>query len=308
MKKPLYVDINIKRLDDFVSHHTKIQKDLDDGTPVFASVEFSINGACNRRCAFCPRFNENDYPNLYKSLDINVFKNIIIDLKNIEYRGRLSFSGFCEPLLTKNLNHYIEIIKESLPESPIEIVSNGDPLTGKNGKKKLQDLFLSGLSNIRVSLYDGPEQRPYFEKLKKELGLSNDQFILRNRYLKPDKSYRMTISNRAGSVNLSNDVFELKALKTSLKQPCHYPFYKVLIDYDGALLMCSNDWKKERIMGNVHDESIIKIWKNDFFNKTRKSLSNCDRSHSPCNVCDVEGTMNGKTAFDKWNEFFTTKS
>ena len=49
------------------------------------------------------------------------------------------------------------------------MVSNGDPLTGKNGADKLEKLFKSGLSNIRISLYDGPEQRPYFLELKKKI-------------------------------------------------------------------------------------------------------------------------------------------
>lgn len=198
-------------------------------------------------------------------------------------------------------------MKKNLPESPIEIVSNGDPLIRKNGKDRLQELFTSGLTNIRISLYDGPEQRPYFENLKKVLNLSDEQYIFRDRFLKPDKSYGMTISNRAGSVNLKNEVFELKPLFQPLKQPCYYPFYKVLIDYDGALLMCSNDWKKEKVMGNIKNNSIVDIWRNEIFNNTRKKLSNCDRSEAPCNVCDVEGTMNGKTAFDKWNAFFSAK-
>ena len=25
-----------------------------------------------------------------------------------------------------------------------------------------------------------------------------------------------------------------------------------------------------------------------------------DRNHKPCNVCDVNGTLNGKKSFDKW--------
>jgi len=307
MKDPLHIDINIKRLDDFVTKHSEIQEDLEDGTPVFASVEFSINGACNRRCTFCPRVDEDGYPNIYNSLDIKVFEKNLIDLKKINYKGRFSFSGFSEPLLTKNLHEYISLMKTNLPNSPVEIVSNGDPLTRRNGAKRLNELFENGLTNIRISLYDGPEQRPYFENLKKELNLNDEQFILRNRYLKPDKSYGMTISNRAGSVNLKNEIFELKPLNEPLKQPCYYPFYKVLIDYNGDLLMCSNDWKKERVMGNICSESIVKIWKNEIFNNTRKLLAACDRSHAPCNVCDVEGTLNGKSAFDKWNVFFSSK-
>ena len=276
MKDPLHIDINIKRLDDFVTKHSQIQEDLEDGTPVFASVEFSINGACNRRCTFCPRVDEDGYPNIYNSLDIKVFEKNLIDLKKINYKGRFSFSGFSEPLLTKNLHEYISLMKTNLPNSPVEIVSNGDPLTRRNGAKKLN--------------------------------LNDTQFILRNRYLKPDKSYGITISNRAGSVNLTNEVFELKPLEEPLNQPCYYPFYKVLIDYNGDLLMCSNDWKKERVMGNICSESIVTIWKNKIFNNTRKRLAVCDRSHAPCNVCDVEGTMNGKSAFEKWDAFFSSKT
>ena len=65
MKDPLHIDINIKRLEDFVTTHSNIQEALEDGTPVFASVEFSINGACNRRCNFCPRVDDDGYPNIY---------------------------------------------------------------------------------------------------------------------------------------------------------------------------------------------------------------------------------------------------
>ena len=305
MKKPLFVDINIKRLGDFVDNHQKIQKDLDDGSPVFSSVEFSINGACNRRCHFCPRVVKEDYPNIYKSLEMECYSALINDLQKIEYKGRISFSGFCEPLLTKNLHEYIAIARSRISDITIEVVSNGDPLLGKNGKNKLKNLFESGLNNIRISLYDGPEQRPYFEKMKKNLELNDGQFIIRNRYLKPDKSYGMTISNRAGSVNLKNEVFELKPLSEPLKQPCYDPFYKVLIDYDGSVLMCSNDWKKERIMGNIFQDSLINIWTNNLFLQTRKKLINCDRNHRPCNVCDVEGILNGKSAFDKWNSFIS---
>ena len=32
-----------------------------------------------------------------------------------------------------------------------------------------------------------------------------------------------------------------------------------------------------------------------------------DRCHSPCNVCDVNGTLNGKKSFDKWKNHFTRK-
>ena len=54
-KKQLFTDINIKRIDDFLDTHLKDEINLPTGVPTFSSIEISINGACNRRCFFCPR-------------------------------------------------------------------------------------------------------------------------------------------------------------------------------------------------------------------------------------------------------------
>mgnify|MGYP001166725513 FL=1 len=304
-KKNLFIDRNISRVGDFVDDHVTKTKNLKDNIPPFSSVEFSINGACNRRCVFCPRVNEADYPNILNNLDMNAFKNLIKDLVSINYAGRFSFTGFCEPLLTKNLHEYIFEIKSNLPKSIVEIVSNGDVLEKKTGQKVLKNLFGAGLDRIRVSLYDGPHQIPVMKKIRSESKLSEDQFMIRERFLGSEKSHGITISNRAGSINYKTDHFELKALEEPLKQPCYYPFYKVLIDHDGAVLMCSNDWKKEKIYGNILKDSLLTIWSNNKFNDIRKKLSCGNRNYKPCSVCDVNGTLNGQKSFDRWLEYFS---
>ena len=309
-KKQLYEDINIKRLDNFLDNHLNKEKVLSNGFPTYSSIEFSINGACNRRCFFCPRVDEKNYPNILNSFPIENFKKIIIKLKKENYDGRISFSGFCEPLLSKNLNEYISIARKELPKIIIEIVTNGDPLLAKNGKSRLKELYKSGLNNCRVSLYDGPHQIKQMENIKKDLNLSDDEFIVRKRYLGPEESFGLTISNRAGSVNLKNDHFELKPLTEPIKSPCYYPFYKMLIDHDGDVLICSNDWKKEAVVGNVIKDktTLTEIWANEKFVYLRKQLMKSDRCHSPCNVCDVNGTLNGKKSFDKWKNHFTRET
>ena len=300
MKKKLFTDINIKRIDDFLEKHLETAKNLRDGVPPFSSVEISINGACNRRCFFCPRVDKEGYPNILSSLNMKVFDELISDLDSIKYQGRIAFSGFCEPLLSKNLDKYILKIKKKLTKTTVEVVSNGDPLLAKNGKERLTNLYKAGMDTIKISLYDGPHQIELFDNIKKDLNLSEEQYIVRKRYLGPDESFGITISNRAGSVILKNEEFELKALEEPLKQPCYYPFYKVLIDHDGEVLMCSNDWKKEKSMGNLSKDSLLTIWSNKKFVDLRKKLINSDRSHKPCNVCDVNGILNGKKSFEKW--------
>ena len=304
MKTRLFTDKNIARIGNFVDDHVSSVSNLENDIPPFSSVEFSINGACNRRCHFCPRVNEKEYPNILENLDMEAFKNLIKDLVKINYTGRFSFTGFCEPLLTKNLHEYISEIKMHLPKTTVEIVTNGDVLLSKNGEQILKTLFDSGLDTIRISLYDGPHQIKVFKKLKDKLSLNDKQFFIRERFLGLDQSFGLTISNRAGSVNLKTDHFELKPLSEPLARPCYYPFYKVLIDHDGTVLMCSNDWKKEKPLGNILTESLLKIWSNSEFIKVRKKLYKKDRCHKPCNVCDVDGTLNGKKSFERWEKYF----
>lgn len=300
MKKILYTDINIKRTGDHIDNFLKQNKTLASGQPLFFHIEFSINGTCNRRCFFCPRVDPEKYPNISKSLDMDVFKKMLSDLASVKFNGRMSFSGFGEPLLTKNLVQYVSLIKKNLNNIYIEITTNGDVLLSKNGPKRLKELFDNGLTNVKVSLYDGPEQIEPMENIKKDLNLTDDQFIIRKRYLGPDESFGLTISNRAGSVEIKNDVFEVKALKEPLKQPCYFPFYKMMIDYNGDVLICSNDWKKEAPVGNIANQSILDIWISEKFLKIREKLSKSDRNYKPCKTCDVNGTLNAKNAFKNW--------
>ena len=302
MKKILYTDVNIKRTGDHIDNFIKQNKILPSGQPLFFHIEFSINGTCNRRCFFCPRVDPKKYPNISTSLDIEVFKRMLDDLSEVGFNGRMSFSGFGEPLLTKNLVEYITLIKKKLKNIYIEVTTNGDVLLSKNGPKRLKELFDHGLTNIKVSLYDGPDQIQPMEKIKKDLNLTDDEFIIRKRYLGPDESFGLTISNRAGSIDLKNDAFEVTPLKEPLKQPCYFPFYKMMIDYNGDVLICSNDWKKDAPVGNISNESILDIWVSKKFINIRKKLSKSDRNYKPCQTCDVNGTLNAESAFKSWQK------
>jgi hypothetical protein len=48
-------------------------------------------------------------------------------------------------------------------------------------------------------------------------------------------------------------------------------------------------------LGNLKKEKLIDIWFKDKSIKIRNILVNSNRNFSPCNVCDVDGTLMGKT-------------
>ena len=55
MKNPIFLDKNIQRVENFVQKYYSKKRTLKNGYPVFSSIEISLNGACNRRCEFCPK-------------------------------------------------------------------------------------------------------------------------------------------------------------------------------------------------------------------------------------------------------------
>lgn len=295
-----FTDPNIARIDGFLEKQAKSISHYC-GIPVFASLEISINGACTRRCSFCPRVEVKEYPNILKSLEVDIYKRLINSLAENSFKGRLSFSGFCEPLLTRNICEYIEIARHQLKENEIEIVTNADllPRDQDQFNQYVDRLFESGLTMLRISVYDGIKSMTELTRLKEGCPWDK-QIMLRRRYMDDSGNIGITISNRAGSVKVEG-LTEGEGSELPLNAPCYYPFYKMLIDYNGDTLICSNDWKKKRVVGNVHNTDIYDIWISKEFEAARMQLSKCSRNFEPCNACDVEGTLNGLSYFEAWN-------
>ena len=272
--------------------------------PPFASLEFSINALCNRRCKFCPRVDEKIFKNENKHLSFSAFKKLIDELSNNDYSGRISFSGFCEPLMTKNLEEYIQYGREECPDMTIELVTNGDLLD----ESRVVSLFSAGLNNIRISLYDGPEQILKFNSIAQKMGYDEKKVILRERYLTAEESFGLTISNRGGSLILKDGPLDIKPLENPLSQPCYYPFYKMLVEYDGNVLICSNDWLKWLIVGNINKDNIFDIWDSEKFTLLRKKMITSDRHILPCRYCDVNGLYNGEYHFEAWKQYYSRQN
>ena len=51
-----------------------------------------------------------------------------------------------------------------------------------------------------------------------------------------------------------------------------------------------------------NNSSIIEIWTSELSRRTRNALIKGDRNFSPCDVCDVKGSLIGKTHADAWSK------
>ena len=289
-----FLDKNIKRKSKIVSD--TLQFAQDSKIPLPSVVEISDSGTCNRTCIFCPR-SDSEWINKFDKKEFittELHEKICKELSEYSYKGIVVYSGFNEPLLNKKCYENIARTRKYLPEAQIELITNGDVLNLKNIKK----LFDSGLSTLLISVYDGPEDMKKFQKMCEDASLNDKQYVIRNRYLPPEKDFGITISNRGGLMN--NAGHSIKSLKESIKEPCYYPSYNFFIDYNGDVLMCSHDWGKKNILGNLNKESIMNIWLSENAKNSRLNLTNSDRNFSPCNVCDVKGSLIGESHAKAW--------
>ncbi len=288
-----FIDPSTKRKDTIVKD--KLQ--YFEGFPVFSIIEFNIYGNCNRDCSFCPVSNPLVYEKKHEGISTELFNKILDDLVQIDYKGKILFSAFSEPLLHKKLENLLLSAKTKLPQSRLEIVTNGDLLS----TKKLKSIFDAGLDSISISMYDGKHQIEHFNNMMETCGLDNTQVILRRRYFE-DGNYGITISNRSGLINSNEfrDENENAISELPLKNKCYYPFYMILIDYNGDVLLCPHDWSKKFKFANLATQNLWDTWKNKTINGIRKKLASSNRNFNPCNRCDVLGTVIGKESFDGW--------
>ena len=290
-----YFDKNIPRKSKIIKQTLSFIKNTN--IPLPSLVEICDSGTCNRKCSFCPRSDPN-YKDIKEFMSADLHQSICRQLSEYEYEGMLIYSGFNEPLLNKQIYHNINVARSYLPNSYIELVTNGDVLN----KKRLQKLFESGLSTIHISVYDGKEAEEKFIKLCNSAGLEEKQFLIKNRYLPPEQDFGLTLSNRGGM--LENAEHSVKSLSKSLTRPCYLPSYTFFVDYNGDVLMCSHDWGKKNILGNLNNKSFYDIWTSQLSTMSRAALKRGNRNFSPCDVCDVYGTLIGKDHAEAWGKHY----
>tara|TARA_B100000941_G_C28488984_1_gene546718 strand:- start:932 stop:1810 length:879 start_codon:yes stop_codon:yes gene_type:complete len=286
-------------LTEAINKNTSRKKPILDRNPQFFQnvpipswIELSLIDVCNRSCSFCPKFDDQIAPNTYQKMEMPLINKLVADLKKINFNGAFCLCGYGEPMLHKDLINIINTLGEI---GGVELITNGDLIN----EEKISNLFNSKLSQVLISMYDGPEQRIKFEKIMKSADIPNNFVTLRERW-HTDQNYGLgDISNRGGTLKVDIDEETKKLNKT---KKCFYTAYQTTIDWDGNLYICPNDWNRKISMGNLMQTDFFEIWKGKFLSKYRKELLNGKRSLSPCNVCNVDGTVYGIKHFDAWKK------
>ena len=283
------IKINLERRTVIVDDQLVSYKNV----PIPSWIELSIIDVCNRSCSFCPKSNDAVAPNTYQQMSLKLIDNLCSNLAEMKFKGSVTLCGYGEPMLHKEV---YEIARRLAEVSFVEIVTNGDTLKAKNIKK----LYESNVNKLLISMYDGPHQVEKFKKMTKESGVDSNFVILRDRWYDASTDYGVKLTNRTGTISIGNQP-DLK-----LYTKCFYPSYQFLIDWNGDVFLCPQDWQRRVTMGNMMQESIFSIWTGKIMTKYRKELLDGKRKSSPCNSCNAEGTLLGKIHAKEWKRVYST--
>ena len=259
------------------------------------TVEVNTTELCNRTCVFCPRHDPKIFPNRNLHMTTKGAEIIAKELGRNNYAGKISFSGFGENLLNPNFLQIVFRFRMWLPKATLECNTNGDRLTSEYAST----LFKNGLDLLYVNLYDGIEQMEHFEHLLSHIDTSKFKFRM---HWGDFEKHGLILNNRSGVIDwIGIEDADVESLKGKV---CHYPFYKMFVDWNGDVLFCSNDWGREHVIGNLMQQSLHDVWFSKPMTKIRKRLMKGDRSHSPCNKCSVDGSLFGKPSFDLIKDYY----
>lgn len=261
-----------------------------------ASIVISPTDLCNRQCFFCPRVDPNLYPNRNDHMSVELATKLATELDERNYQGLVSFSGYGEPLLNPNIG---ELIKAFTSRSiDVRLISNSDRIY--NGKITIEEIDTWGLLDVKFNCYDGGEQYIAMVELCKNMETPN--YVTDYKTDEGDVAQEQVegvpieyISNRGGSL-----------YSAKRNAPCYQPMYKPVVDWNGDVYMCCEDWIKEDCFGNIQDQSFSEVWMSDRFVDLRFKLAAGDRSaYKSCANCNMAAlnTTQEADALKLWNEY-----
>lgn len=241
---------------------------------MFEAVEIEINSQCNRKCWYCPNSAHKRIEN--GEMDSSVFLTLMEQLRNIDFKGRVSFHFYGEPLLCSNLKTFVRTSRSYLPEAHLKLFSNGDFIN----KKVLVDLINDGVDEFVLTKHVG-DSNNFFDKELDKLSID-----IRNKI--DFREYKDTIvkfSNRGGLIDVG---------KKNIYQntPCDRPNNLLVVTLLGNVVPCCEDFYQIDTMGNIMEQSILDIWNSEKYKQYRKNLSDGNRNYSSvCIKCNNENKL-----------------
>ncbi|PIK14030.1 aminotransferase class I/II-fold pyridoxal phosphate-dependent enzyme [Halobacteriovorax sp. JY17] len=244
-------------------------------------VEIEINSGCNLSCSYCPN-SVDGYPTQFE-MEKSLYTKLLRQLSIREYKGKISFDFYNEPMIAKNFNWYIEEAKRILPDTFLSLYTNGTKI---GSKEYLEEILSQGIGEVIITKHEQIKKLP-IEKFYSELdSLTQAKVSLRG-------FKELSLTNRGGSLQINNNI-------SGKGKTCSVPSLMTTVTYDGNVLPCFEDAYRTEILGNINEDNIIDIWNNHKFCTFRNDLKSGNREkYNICKNCNRIDSCEGQIAMDK---------
>lgn len=269
---------------------------------------------CNLACNHCPNSVLSKDKEWVGDMDINLYRKLIDEIAQEKPTTVVRPFDSGEPLLRKDMEEMIEYAKNKGIQY-VSINTNGVLLNETRSKKLLK----SGLDHIEISVdaissetFKKIKNVDLYKRVKENIlrliQLRNKirpEFIISVSFVKQrdnaqesenfyqywkNKVNRVYIRNYHRHANLVEDLGLEESKKTAKhkirrRHPCPYLWNRIIVQHDGRVRFCENDWKAEHALGNAWTQSLKEIWNSDAYRKLRESHLRGTFDHPFCRDC-----------------------
>lgn len=256
-------------------------------------LEIETINICNAKCSICTIDSWDRKP---EKMSSDLFDKIASELGDHAHEvKRVNLYRNGEPLLDKNLPHYIERLKKEGIKGVV-ISTNASVLTTEKAKEILEagiDQVFFSIDSLKKDTYESIRKGLDFDevmnntiefiKLRDELKPDTDIWVRmvrqENNYdewpeyekfwteklKKSDRVYFHNIFNWGGQLN------GFQSVSTSYEPnlPCVSLWSLFVIFSNGEVPLCNVDFKNKHPLGNVNDQTLSEIWASKRMNMKR---------------------------------------
>jgi radical SAM protein with 4Fe4S-binding SPASM domain len=270
-------------------------------------LQIETTNYCNARCVMCPHIN---MKRKQKTMSLDDFKKICLNVMRYEKIKLVVLSGFGEPLIDKGIIEKIKWLNKMYPKVDVDFYTNASLLTPKIVEELLTlkihkiNCSINGTENSykKIMSLDYEKTREnilYFLKKKRQLRLKYPLVNISLMILKENKEDIHKViefwvdksdsvmaylpSDWAGkmkSVIINKDIFKNK------RWPCKTLWTNLTVDVDGNVIMCCRDYESVIKFGNLLKKDIREIINSNNLQKLKKEHLNYNFSMPLCNNCD----------------------
>jgi radical SAM protein with 4Fe4S-binding SPASM domain len=266
---------------------------------------------CNGRCSICP-YPTVSKRLAQGRMEWSLFQKIVDEAVSEPPLSAIVFELHNEPLLDERIFDWVKYIKSRGASKKVVLITNGELLYRFSltdiTQSNLDSLQIS-LNAYSKAMYESINTGLDYDRVMNNVShILSDQstrqktrlsFVVTEqnehevfeatKYWKR-QGVRTKVSgatNRAGSldnyerVRPKTDYYHGLGLETVWRRlmtrarhvvGCHVPFYEMSILFNGDVLICSEDWNRTTVVGNVTTQSLREIWNSKKINEIRRLL------------------------------------